>query len=208
MIRMLIAKGATVDARDENGWTPLMCAAAENFIRHMELLIDTYGANVNAQTDHGQNVLIIAVENGFHTDISPERVLFLLRRGAKYDQRNHRGEDAETIAAQGHEMTQFVLADVRAAGGIKKYLREPIVQLNCLRLLCQRDRATAPSEVLARLFSDPSLPRELFVHVLSFWRSVRASAEDRAFDRVRGRYLPTPYLRWYCYEAPDGVIMG
>ena len=72
MIRMLIAKGATVDARDERGWTPLMCAAAENFIRHMELLIDTYGANVNAQTDHGQNVLIIAVENGFHTDISPE----------------------------------------------------------------------------------------------------------------------------------------
>ena len=91
---------------------------------------------------------------------------------------------------------------------IKKYLREPIVQLNCLRLLCQRGRAKAPSGVLARLFSDPSLPRELFVHVLSFWRSVRASAEDRAFDRVRGRYLPTPYLRWYCYEAPDGVIMG
>ena len=199
MIRMLISKGATVDARDERGWTPLMCAAAENFIRHMRLLIDTYGANVNAQTDHGQNVLIIAVENGFHTDISPERVLFLLRRGAKYDQRNHRGEDAETIAAHGHEITQFVLADVRAAGGIKKYLREPIVQLNCLRLLCQRGRAKAPSGVLARLFSDPLLPRELFVHVLSFWRSVRASAEDRAGDQLRGRFLPTPYSWWNGY---------
>ena len=222
MIRMLIAKGATVDPRDDRGWTPLMHAAAENNIRAMELLIDTYGANVNAQTVHGQNALIVAVENGFHTDISPERVLFLLRRGAKYDQRNHRGEDAETIAAQGHEITQFVLAEVKAGGGIKKYLREPIINLNCLRLLCERGRATAPSAhacyasgpsgVLARLFPGPrtllgpKLPRELFAHVLSFWRSARALDEDRAFDRVRARYLPRPYGRWYSYESPPGVV--
>ena len=62
--------------------------------------------------------------------------------------------------------------------------------LNCLRLLCQRGRATAPAGVLARLFSGPSLPRELFAHVLSYWRSARALDEDRAFDRVRARYLP------------------
>ena len=89
---------------------------------------------------------------------------------------------------------------------IKKYLREPIISLNCLRLLCERGRATAPSGVLATLMG-PKLPRELFVHVLSFWRSARA-LDDRAFDRVRGRYLPTRYDYWYCYEAPDEVIMG
>ena len=78
---------------------------------------------------------------------------------------------------------------VKAGGGcIKKYLREPIISLNCLRLLCERGRATAPSGVLATLMG-PKLPRELFVHVLSFWRSARA-LDDRAFDRVRGRYLP------------------
>ena len=32
--------------------------------------------------------------------------------------------------------------------------------------------------------------------------------DDRSFDRVRGRYLPTRYDYWYCYEAPDEVIMG
>ena len=77
---------------------------------------------------------------------------------------------------------------------------------NCLRVLCERGRATAPSGVLATLMG-PKLPRELFVHVLSFWRSARA-LDDRTFDRVRGRYLPTRYDYWYSYEAPDEVIMG
>ena len=98
MIRMLIAKGATVDARDDRGWTPLLTAAFENNMWAMEILVESGAANVNARL------------------------------------------------------------------------------------------------------------RELFVHVLSFWRSVRASAEDRAFDRVRARYLPTPYGRWYSYESPPGVV--
>ena len=120
----------------------------------------TFGevATVEAWLDSGHH----PDEGPTNSGWSPERVLFLLRRGAKYDQRNHRGEDAETIAAHGHEITQFVLADVRAAGGIKKYLREPIVQLNCLRLLCQRGRATAPSGVLATLMG-PKLPRGLTI---------------------------------------------
>ena len=43
------------------------------------------------------------------------------------------------------------------------------------------------------------------MHAASF--SARA-LDDRAFDRVRGRYLPTRYDYWYSYEAPDEVIMG
>ena len=189
MIRMLIAKGATVDARrDDSGWTPLLTAAFENNVWAMEVLIEL-GANVNARLSGGYSVLMEAVENEYHyAAIEPEDVLFLLRSGADYTLRNHRGHDAETIAARGHLKTQFVLQDVRAAGGIKQYYRQPIVQLNVLRLLCERGRATAPSGVLATLMG-PKLPRELFVYVLSFWRSARA-LDDRAFDRVRGRYLP------------------
>ena len=207
MMRMLIARGATVDARDddEDRRGPLLSAAFEDNVRAMKILIES-GANVNAQTNGGYSVLMEAVVSVYHKSIEPEDVLFLLRSGADYTLRNDRGDDAETIAARGHEITQFVLADVRAAGGIKKYLREPIVQLNCLRLLSQRGRATAPAGVLARLFSGPSLPRELFAHVLSFWRSARALDEDRAFDRVRARYLPTTHGRWYSYESPPGVV--
>ena len=135
------------------------------------------------------------------------------RPGSTQTQHTTLGDDAEAIAARNHQITQFVLAEVKAGGGcIKKYLREPIISLNCLRLLCERGRATAPSGVLSRLFPGPrtllgpKLPRELFAHVLSFWRSVRASAEDRAFDRVRARYLPTTHGRWYSYESPPGVV--
>ncbi|CAH0376134.1 unnamed protein product, partial [Pelagomonas calceolata] len=184
MIRMLIAKGATVDQRDDRGWTPLMHAASLANFCTMELLIDTYGANIHAELHDGYTVLMIAVENGWHSDLTPEGVLFLLRRGAKCDLRNDRGDDAEAIAARNHQITQFVLAEVKAGGGcIKKYLREPIISLNCLRVLCERGRATAPSGFLATLMG-PKLPRELFVHVLSFWRSARA-LDDRSFDRVR-----------------------
>ena len=65
-------------------------------------------------------------------------------------------------------------------------------------------RAKAPSGVLARLFSGPSIPRELFAHVLSFWRSARALDKDRAFDRVWGRYLPV--FASTLDRSPNGVI--
>ena len=74
----------------------------------------------------------------------------------------------------------------------EKYLRQPIVDLNVLRLLCEQWRAIAPSGVLARLFHGP-LPKELFVHVLSFWRSARALDEDRGGDRQRLLALPPPW---------------
>ena len=80
MIRMLIAKGATVDQRNERGWTPLMHAASLANFCTMELLIDTYGANIHAESHDGYTVLMIAVENGWHSDLTPEGVLFLLRQ--------------------------------------------------------------------------------------------------------------------------------
>ena len=80
MIRMLIAKGASVEARDDRGWTPLMHAASLANFCTMELLIDTYGANIHAESHDGYTVLMIAVENGWHSDLTPEGVLFLLRQ--------------------------------------------------------------------------------------------------------------------------------
>ena len=100
---------------------------------------------------------------------------------------------------------------------LKYHIRVCIRRIRTYATVCvwqgpERGRATAPPGVLSRLFPGPrtllgpKLPRELFAHVLSFWRSVRASAEDRAFDRVRARYLPTTHGRWYSYESPPGVV--
>ena len=197
MIRMLISRGATVNypAVDFFGWTPLMIAASEYKDDAVRLLLDE-GADVNARDDAGETALMKAVYG------NPEGVLQLLHRGANVDLRDNRGRDAEAIAIQMRRVPQFLLADIRLAGGFKKYMRQPIVHLNVLRVLCERGRATAQSGVLARLFHGPRtsrrrtrrtvgpvvLPRELFACVLSFWRSERALDEDRADDRERFRH--------------------
>ena len=76
-----------------------------------------------------------------------------------------------------------LLADVRAAGGWKRYVREPEFSMLLLRYLCLRGRATPPAN-LARVFGPPPkartrsrrlasgstpLPDEIFRHVLAFW---------------------------------------
>jgi hypothetical protein len=66
-----------------------------------------------------------------------------------------------------------------AAGGWKPYSNAPRVELVQLRDLCERDRATPPPDsILERLFDVAALPKEVFWHVISFWRSSRDDQED------------------------------
>ena len=196
VVRELLSRGATVNFRArQDGWTPLMCASRSvstilenrDFIDIVRLLIAA-GADVNARDDTGGSVLMKAV----HSCLEMKIPLILLRAGAIYDLRDLDGCDAEQLAVDWRREAQFLLADIRLAGGFKKYLRQPIVDLNVLRLLCEQWRAIAPSGVLARLFHGP-LPKELFVHVLSFWRSARALDEDGDGYRQRLRELPPPW---------------
>ena len=168
--------------RDGNQWVQ-----THQLIETISLLVAA-GADVNARDTSGESVLMKAASTCLDTTF----VFILLRAGAIYDLRHPTGLDAEQVAVEQQRPAQFLLADVRLAGGFKKYLRQPIVDLNVLRLLCERGRATAPSGVLARLFCGP-LPKELFAYVLSFWRSARALDEDRDGDRQRLLDLPPPW---------------
>ena len=115
----------------------------------------------------------------------------LLSRGASLDARNDYGEDPEASARRygGRPAVVDVLAAVRAAGGWAAYVAAPRVQLLMLRILCEQGRAVAPTDLLARLFPPaceterraslrsarhtPALPKELFWHIVQFWRSDR-----------------------------------
>ena len=197
VVRELLSRGATANfrARQPDCWTPLMFASRSvstilenrDFIDIVRLLIAA-GADVNARDGTGASVLMKAVRQCLEMKIP----LILLRAGAIYDLRDLEGCDAEKLAVDWRREAQFLLADIRLAGGFKKYRRQPIVDLNVLRLLCEQWRAIAPSGVLARLFHGP-LPKELFVHVLSFWRSARALDQDRGGDRQRLLALPPPW---------------
>ena len=93
------------------------------------------------------------------------------------------------------ELADFI-ADVKRAGGWRRYVKEPRIELVRLRSLCLRGRATlrrgtrqavAPHSVLQRLFGVPPtpaasnksarvaspVPREVFWHILSYWKSAR-----------------------------------
>ena len=114
----------------------------------------------------------------------------LLSRGASLDARNDYGEDPEASARRygGRPAVVDVLAAVRAAGGWAAYVAAPRVQLLMLRILCEQGRAVAPTD-LARLFASvterrasrsarnapAALPKELFWHIVQFWRSDRDS---------------------------------
>ena len=105
-------------------------------------------------------------------------VKLLLGRGASLDTQNRYGDDAEAYARVNPRIA-VLLADVRAAGGWKRYVREPEFSMLLLRYLCLRGRATPPAN-LARVFGPPPTPRrlasgstplpdEIFRHVLAFW---------------------------------------
>lgn len=53
-----LADGTPVDARDDDGRTALMVAAAHGHLDVVRVLLDA-GADVNAQTDEGLNVLAL-----------------------------------------------------------------------------------------------------------------------------------------------------
>ena len=117
-------------------------------------------------------------------------IRMLLCAGARLDAHSLSDEGREAARQLGHAENLRLLADVEEAGGWKRYVRAPCVDLLILRILCERGRARPPRGPLKRLFSTSfansgakrrargaSLPDSLFWHVVSFWRSHRQVGE-------------------------------
>jgi uncharacterized protein len=69
MVSWLVNAGAGVDARDQEGRTPLLHAASAGRARVVELLVRECGANVAARDRHGRVALQVA-EAGGHKDVA------------------------------------------------------------------------------------------------------------------------------------------
>ena len=184
-ITWLLEHGANVHV----GWpgggrTPLLHAAAYDRREAAVLLLDA-GARVDDRDSGGSTALHWAAARG-HTKMCR----LLLSRRASLDVRNIHGRDPEASARlRDRTATADLLAAVRAAGGWAAYVAAPRVQLLVLRILCEKGRASSRGAVLARLFPCESerraplrihsryaraaLPKELFWHIVQFWRSDR-----------------------------------
>ncbi|XP_022771055.1 uncharacterized protein LOC111314196 [Durio zibethinus] len=76
-IKSLLAEGANVNGKDQNGWTPLHRAAFKGGIESVKVLLN-HGAQVNLVDDNGYTPLHCAVEAG-HVEVA----MLLIAHGAK-----------------------------------------------------------------------------------------------------------------------------
>ena len=162
-------------------FVPLQTAVYRGHSRAVALLLDM-GAGLDAFNGAKYPPLHLAV-----LERNMSIVKLLLGRGASVHTQNDTGRDAEAYA-QGAPLIAAFLADVRAAGSWKRYVREPEFSMLLLRYLCLHGRAKPPAS-LARVFGPPPvpnagkartrsrslasgstpLPEEIFRHVLAFW---------------------------------------
>ena len=96
-IRMLLNRGADVDARNKYGTTPLMSASKTADVVAVQALLNN-GANVSARDENGRMPIIYAVDveigvfNSHKTKENMEQVILMLQRnGADIDARDGSG---------------------------------------------------------------------------------------------------------------------
>ena len=180
-LSLLLRHDADVNRADSYGMTPLYrIASPDRFPRQItdvaRLLLDA-GAAVDARTNSGCTPLINA---SLHNNCDMIRILMsrgaspLVRAGGRDAEawvrfhREEHGRSRELAAAA------YLLADVRAAGGWKAYVRAPRVRLLVLRHFCAEGKAAPPmgDDLLQRLFSR-HFPKEIFYLIFRYWRTPR-----------------------------------
>ncbi|RYP53890.1 hypothetical protein DL768_001202 [Monosporascus sp. mg162] len=106
VLKLLVEKGAQIEARNENGSTPLISVAARGYEAMARLLIEK-GAQIETRNKYGLTPLICAADQG-HEAVAR----LLIEKGAQIEARR---EDANTplfwAADQGHEAVARLLIE-------------------------------------------------------------------------------------------------
>ena len=124
-VKVLLAKGAEVDAKNNLGSTPLHEAARKGHLDVVKKLL-AKGAEVNAKTNVGDTPLQSAAFNG-HLDVVNE----LLAKGAEVDAKNENGYTPFTplhwAAIKGHlDVVKELLANGAEVDAKNKYGNTPL----------------------------------------------------------------------------------
>lgn len=139
-VSRLLSEGMYVDAREQDGETPLMYAAVEDQTSVVQLLLD-HGATINAESLNGETALSRAVGMSRYKTVgmllnrgadiekgSPliyaagnddiRMIRLLLDRGAKIDGPNHEGDTALAAAVSRRASTESIRLLLSAGANI------------------------------------------------------------------------------------------
>jgi hypothetical protein len=112
LVRSMIQHGANLNAHDDIGFTPLICAASSDHPQSIGTLLDN-GAEVNARDKSGYTALMRAASDRS----SPYTLTLLLNHGADPNLFNKDGETALQLAQHDNQSDLAVL--LRKAGAKK-----------------------------------------------------------------------------------------
>jgi len=93
-IQAAIDQGADLNARDDHGWTALMCAVQSNQNPETIPPLLKAGADINAHDKDGMILLMVAAWN----NENPEVIITLLKAGADAKAKNKWGKTAFDLA--------------------------------------------------------------------------------------------------------------
>jgi uncharacterized membrane protein YhaH (DUF805 family) len=189
----LLARGANVNATDENGYTALMFAALTGHAETVKLLL-AKGANTNATDNNGFTALIFAAVKGYSGIVR-----MLLAKGADVNAADKEGYTALKFAVkQGHTETVKLLQEWEKTGGAKNTSmagnedRKPTARKDSEGLLekLQKVRVYTPAKDIVAMFGSPDFenPAEAIFSNLGF---VPASEKGKIYWMYN-----SPYGSW------------
>jgi ankyrin repeat protein len=120
--RDFLKKGADVNARDDNGCTPVARAAVGGYLSVVRLLLES-GADVNTPCNHGPNALSLAAARG-----QEAVVLLLIEKGADVNRRGQQGSYPISGAIEaGHAGIVRALIDYGAEVNVRYSYHAPLI---------------------------------------------------------------------------------
>jgi ankyrin repeat protein len=92
LVRMMVQKGANVDAADHQGRYPLMVAIEKDFDMLARMMVQK-GANLTVRDHRGRSALLMAIDGGLDM-----LARLLVQKGADVDAADHQGNPKARVA--------------------------------------------------------------------------------------------------------------
>ena len=115
IVQHMIDKGANINERNEDGWTPLMFASADNSNPEVIATLLQNGANINDRDEYGWTPLMYASAK----NTNPEVISILLQNGANINDRDKEGQTPLMYASMSNTNPKIITTLLQNGADVK-----------------------------------------------------------------------------------------